>query len=140
MPTPEAEYSGTLTQLKTTWLASAKKRTLPAELGGVEIVEQRGDARRTAGHAAHGAAAAGIIAGGEGQVAVGVEEYLAVSDAVERKSEGQWKLARIVIAERDHRAALRGGGGIVAERRIRVTIARAASARRRESEGRRGRG
>src|SRR4029453_1972056 len=82
--------------------------------------------------AAHCPAAAGTIASGKCQVAVGVQEYLAVSGAVKRKREGQCKLARIVIAERDYGAALRGGGGIVTERRIPVAIARTTTPRSRE--------
>ena len=62
--------------------------------------------------------------GGEGQVAVGVEKYLPVGGAVEREGEGQGELARIVVAESDHRTALVGGAAIVAEARIGVAVAR----------------
>ena len=73
--------------------------------------------------------------GGESQVAVGVKKYLPVSGAIERKRERQGKLASIVVAQRDHRTALRGGGAIVAEPRISVPIAWNAAGHRRESEG-----
>ena len=113
---PTARYSGTLTQLKTTWLASAKKRTLPPGCEGSRSSNKGRNPRWSAGHAANRAAAElAFSAACEGQVAIGIEEYLRVGGAVEREGEGQRKSARIVIAERDHRTALRGGAGIVTE-------------------------
>ena len=84
-----------------------------AGLGGVEIVEQRRDSRRSASHSPQRAAAAGALRGGKGQVAVGIEKHLRVGDAVEAESERQGKLARIVVAERDHRTALVDGAAVV---------------------------
>ena len=89
---------------------------------GVEIIEEGRDARGAAGHASDGAAAAGRIAGGEGEIAIGIEEDLAVGGAEEGKGEGEGNLARIVVAEGDYGRALGCGCGIVGGGREGVAI------------------
>jgi hypothetical protein len=76
--------------------------------GGVEIVEECGDAGRAPDEPAQRLVGGVAVAGAEREVAVRIDEDARVVDAVEREGERQLDLTRVVVAKRREQRAVFG--------------------------------
>ena len=97
--------------------------------GGVQVIEQRRDARGAGCDAPGGAVRRGVVGFIEGQVAVRIDVHLAVGLAVKREGEGDRDQAGVIVAEPGEGCAVGSRAGIVAALAHQVAVHRAAAAR-----------